>query len=71
MAKPLKTDFLFSIHETLFKKMEKALANAVEMAAKAIEKGKEKKKIEKNKLILIIFFNFNGQNNSREFFKRD
>ncbi len=35
--------------------MEKTLANEMEMAAKAIEKGKAKAKIEKNELIQNMF----------------
>ena len=42
--KTLKTAFLFITYETLFKKMEKALADALEMAEKEIKKGKEKEK---------------------------
>ena len=46
-------NFLILIHEAFFAKMEKALADAVEMAAKAPEEREKKKKAEKN---LVSYF---------------
>ena len=56
-------NFLILIHEAFFAKMEKALADAVEMAAKAPEEREKKKKAEKNHLKL--FLNFNARLNLR------